>query len=87
MYIVALREILPEVPTTAFFASEGRARDEQTDRHEAGDTAQLAIAGRYDTRAYDRCVPRRELLDERRQPALRSDQPGVTPHEVTHIRG
>jgi hypothetical protein len=45
VYIVALREILPEVPATAFFASKRGSSNEQSDCHEAGHAAQFAIAG------------------------------------------
>jgi hypothetical protein len=45
VYIVALREILPEVTPAAFFTPERRSRDQQTDGHEAGDAPQLSIAG------------------------------------------
>jgi hypothetical protein len=45
VYIVALREILPEMTTAAFFTPERCSRDQQADGHETGDTPQLSITG------------------------------------------
>jgi hypothetical protein len=46
VYIVALREILPEVTAAAFLSPQRGTRDEQADGNEARDAPQLSIAGR-----------------------------------------
>jgi len=43
VYIVALREILPEVPTAAFLAPQRGARDQVSDGDEARNAAQVAV--------------------------------------------
>ena len=43
MYIVALREILPEVPAAAFLASQRGTRDEQSHGDQACDTPQFPL--------------------------------------------
>ena len=68
--------------------SSRRARRARSaaDGHEAGDAAQLAIAGCRCARRRHGCAPRRQLLDERRQAAACDrTRPGITPHHIAHV--
>jgi hypothetical protein len=43
VYIVALREILPEVAAAAFLSSQRGSRDQKADRHQTRHAPQFAI--------------------------------------------
>src|SRR5262245_35630079 len=86
VYIVTSREILAEVSAAALFASERRARDQQTDGDEARHSSKLAIGRRAISRTHDRGPPRGQLSDSGSQAGLRANQSRLLPHEIADIR-